>query len=99
MENQTKKSLLIAEKYYPENNPAKKLKKLGEEIMEFSEAILIGNEEQKLDEAGDVIYVLLHTLLISGCSIEDIDVNKLLKNASDKLEYRMKTGYYNSLTR
>jgi len=88
------KAIEIAEKYLPEDNVGKKLKKLGEEVIEFTEASLIGTEEEKLEEAGDVLYVLIHSLKIGGVPIEKINMGEMLLKASRKLDNRMKSGYY-----
>lgn len=84
-------AIAIANQYYGDATKISQLKKLGEELVEFTEAMLNGNEQQKLDEAGDMLYIILH-LLSKENNIPKIRVNmtSLVVAASEKLEERMK---------
>ena len=78
----------VANKYYPDITISGQLKKLGEEVIEFTEAVLIGNDDQIADEAGDCLYLILH-ILSKKLPPERINQTTLVVNASDKLERRL----------
>ncbi len=59
-------------------------KKLEEEVDELKDALLLGDDEQVLNEAGDVYITLLNTLHSCGLTMEqavNYSTNKILKRS------------------
>lgn len=55
-----KRAVDIADKYVGDITTAKKMQKLGEEIMELAMAIAEGEPKHIDEELGDCLYILLH---------------------------------------
>jgi len=82
-------AVMVADKYVGDLKTIDKLKKLGEELVEFTEAVLKGNEENIKEEAGDMCFIILH---ICHQLINDNEVNIMdfISVAADKMERRNK---------
>lgn len=91
MTNGEIQAILIANKYHGNVSEIKKLKKLGEEFTEFIEAVLVKGENEMIEEAGDMCYLILH-ILSSRINHDEINLIKFVMMASDKLEMRARNN-------
>lgn len=81
-------AISIANQHKGNLTQIEKLKKLGEEFTEFIEAVLIKEDKDILDEAGDMCFLILHILHKQGIPNDKINLTNLIVNASDKMEMR-----------
>lgn len=54
--------------------------KLGEEILEFGEAILSGSREEMIEEAADLLEVLMTVFDFFGFSVEEVEKARFKKS-------------------
>jgi len=80
-------AVLTANRYVGDVTEIDKLKHLGEELIEFTEAVLTKSEEDMLEEAGDMCFLILH-ILSQRMSGDKINLTNLVVNAADKMEMR-----------
>lgn len=84
-------ALIIANKYLPNINIEKMIKKLGEEVAELALGIGKDDKININEEIGDCAYILLHILSKTN---PDKSLLDCIKEASLKMDYRFNTGYY-----
>lgn len=88
MTNGESQAISIANTYKGDISQINKLKKLGEELIEFTEAILTKSEKEILDEAGDMVFIILHILHKQGIANSKINLTNLVLTAAEKMERR-----------
>lgn len=93
MTNGEIQAVLTADEHLKGITQSNQLKALGEEVVEFIEAVLVKSEDDILEEAGDICYIILH-ILSKRIDHSKVNLTQLVVGASDKLEMRIKTGYY-----
>lgn len=91
MNNGELQAISIADKYKGDVSQMDKLKKLGEEYAEFIEAVLLKPQKDVLEEAGDMMFLILHILHKVGIPSSKINMTNLVMNAADKMEQRFNT--------
>ena len=87
MTNGEHQAVAIADRWVGDISEMDKIKKLGEEFTEFIEALLTKSDEDILDEAGDMTFLILH-ILSKRIPPEKINLTNLVVNAADKMEMR-----------
>jgi len=79
--------LSIADRYANHVSQSNKLKKLGEEVIEFTEAVLVKSKTEMKEEAGDICFLLLH-ILSKNMADEEINFESLVLDAAHKMAIR-----------
>lgn len=88
MEIELLNAILIAEKYTGQDSIEDKIKKLGEEVAEFTIAALTSeNPDEVFDEGSDVLFVMMH-IASKKIPLDRLDMSKMIKHASEKLKSR-----------
>jgi NTP pyrophosphatase (non-canonical NTP hydrolase) len=77
----------IADRYVNHISRSKKLSKLGEEVIEFTEAVLIKTKKEMKEEAGDICFLVLH-ILSKEMPDEEINLESLVLDAAHKMLMR-----------
>lgn len=75
----------LADQFVGKKTNAKKIQKLGEEMMELAMAVAEGDSAHTEEELGDCLYILLH--LASGINPKR-SINSYLKEAAVKMVER-----------
>jgi len=87
MTNGEIQAVSIADRWASDISQINKLKKLGEELIEFTEAVLNKTPKDMREEAGDMCFLILH-ILSKEMTQDEINLTTLVMNASDKMEMR-----------
>ncbi len=87
MNNSELQCLSIANQYANHITKSKKLAKLGEEVIEFTEAVLCKSKKDMKEEAGDICFLILH-ILSKEMPDEEINFDGLLLDAAHKMLMR-----------
>lgn len=90
MKAEERKALEIANKYLPNILTERMIKKLGEEVTELAMAVGANDQHGIIEEIGDCAYILSHML----SKYSDKGLIVAIVKASEKLERRANSGYY-----
>lgn len=89
-------ALRAIEKVWPYTTDEKRMKKLGEEIIELAMALQKGDEKHIREEIGDVAFVLIH--ILSKYDSQKLGIIHYITMAQIKMEQRLQDGYYKHIT-
>lgn len=78
------KHVNIAERYTGNCSNAKKIQKLGEEVVELAMGIALEDQENIEEELGDCLFILIHLMR----RLTDYSTEELLEKASSKMVRR-----------
>ena len=81
-----------AERWWPNKSIESRIEKMSEEFEEFAYEAKTNNIEEMNKEAGDVLFVLLHTLYVATGNKPNLV--ELLSSAVLKIKHRTSTGQY-----
>lgn len=88
MNHEEKIAMRIADKYKSDVSQLDKLKHLGQEFTEFVNAVVLNDKQNMKEEAGDIVFLVLHILHKAGISDDEINCDKFLTDAYTKMQIR-----------